>query len=290
LVSSNKSAKTIKSLTKQVKSLEKSVSALQSHQEDGDDSSLSSMEGDTNFQYAYAAIATTHPDVAMAFKSHKARDLDLRSVWLLDNQSTFNLCCNPDFSHKWQDAKRAMHMSSNGGGLRISKECKVLSYDFWVWLTKRAMTNSLCLNNLIHLYQVTYDSERRTAFIVHREEFGLPTMVFDMHPCGLHIYYPEKIDGQYGFVQTVADNMKLFTKQQIEGVLEARHLYETLGYPSNVNFETVLRAGGIGGCTLTADDAKVAYKIWGNCCHVSSHVVCHVDSLRACSLVLSSVA
>ena len=99
---------------------------------------------------------------------------------------------------------------------------------------------------------------------MHREEFGLPNMVFDMHPCGLHVYYPEEIDGQYGFVQTVADNMKLFTKQQIEGALKARHLYETLGYPSNADFETVLRAGGIGGCTLTADNAKVAYKIWGD--------------------------
>jgi hypothetical protein len=42
------------------------------------------------------------------------------------------------------------------------------------------MTNILCLKNLIRLYRVTYDSERRTAFIVHREEFGLPNMVFDM--------------------------------------------------------------------------------------------------------------
>ena len=87
-------------------------------------------------------------------------------------------------------------------------------------------------------------------------------MVFEMHPCGLHVYYPEKIDGQYGFVQTVADNMKLFTKRQIEGALKAHHLYETLGYPSNADFESVLRAGGIGGCTLTADDARVANKIW----------------------------
>ena len=126
------------------------------------------------------------------------------------------------------------------------------------------MTNILCLKNLIRLYRVTYDSKHRTAFIVHREEFGLPNMVFDMHPCGLHVYYPEKIDGQYGFVQTVADNMKLFTKQQIESALKSRHLYEALGYPSNADFETVLRAGGIGSCTLTADDAKVAYKIWGN--------------------------
>ncbi len=133
LVSSNKSAKTIKSLTKQVKNLKKLVSALQDHQEDSDaDSSLSSMEGDTHFQYVCAAIATTHPAVAMALKSHKTWDLDLRSVWLLDNHSTFDLCCNPDFAHKWRNAKRAMHMSSNGGELCISKECKVLGYDFWV--------------------------------------------------------------------------------------------------------------------------------------------------------------
>jgi hypothetical protein len=49
-----------------------------------------------------------------------------------------------------------------------------------------------------YVSRVTYDSERRTAFIVHREEFALPNKVFDMHPCGLHVYYPKKIDGQYG--------------------------------------------------------------------------------------------
>ena len=154
-----------------------------------------------------------------------------------------------------------MHVSSNGGGLRISKECKVPGYDFWVWFTKRAMTNILCLKNLIRMYRVTYDSERQTAFIVHREEFGLPNMVFEMHPCELHVYYPLKIDGQYGFIQTVADNMKLFT----EGALKACHLYETLGYPSNADFESVLQAGGIGGCTLTALSSNQSYFKFGRC-------------------------
>ncbi len=65
-------------------------------------------------------------------------------------------------------------------------------------------------------------------------------MVFDMHPCGLHIYYPEKTDVKYSFVQTVADNMKLFTKQQIEGALKACHLYKTLAYPTNDDFKAVL--------------------------------------------------
>ena len=90
----------------------------------------------------------------MALKSHKARDLDLRSVWLLDNQSTFDLCCNPDFAQKKRITKRAMNMNSNGGSMRISKECKIPGYEFWVWYTKRAMTNILllCLKNLIKLY------------------------------------------------------------------------------------------------------------------------------------------
>jgi hypothetical protein len=88
-------------------------------------------------------------------------------------------------------------------------------------------------------------------------------MVLHMHPCGLHIYYPEKTDGKCSFVQTVAGNMKLFTKQQIEGALKACHLYETLAYPSNADFKAVLRVGRIDSCTVTVDDAKVAHKIWG---------------------------
>ncbi len=101
------------------------------------------------------------------------------------------------------------------------------------------------------------------AFIVHREEFGLLNMIFDMHPCRLHVYYPKKSDGQYGFVQNVAENMKLFTKQQIEGALKARHLYKTHKYPLDAGFEDVLQVGGIGSCTITVDNTKVAYKIWG---------------------------
>ncbi len=104
----------------------------------------------------------------------------------------------------------------------------VLGYEFWMWFTKRAMTNIICLKNIICLFRVTYDSEQETRFVVHREEYGLPNMIFDMHPCGLHVFYPEKTDGKYSFVQTYADNIKLFTKQQIEGALRACNLYDDL--------------------------------------------------------------
>jgi hypothetical protein len=139
-------------LTKQIKTLKKLVSALQAHKEDtDDDSNLSSEDGDAHFQNACAAIEATNPKVAMALKSHNAWGLDLRSVWLLDNQSTFDLCCNLDFAGKRCNAKRAMNMSSNEGGLGISKKYMVPGYDFWVWFTTRAMTNIICLKNLIRL-------------------------------------------------------------------------------------------------------------------------------------------
>jgi hypothetical protein len=76
----------------------------------------------------------------------------------------------------------------------------------------------------------------------------------------MHYSNPYVTGGQK---HTHTDNMKLFTKQQIEGALKACDMYKTLGYPLNADVEAVLQVGGIGGCTITFDFAKVAHKIWG---------------------------
>ncbi len=54
------------------------------------------------------------------------------------------------------------------------------------------------------------------SFIIHIQQFGLPDLIFEMHPCGLHICYPKKMS-EFGFIQTLKDNMKLFSKRQIAG-------------------------------------------------------------------------
>jgi len=46
-------------------------------------------------------------------------DLDLRNVLLLDNQSTFDLCCNKKFTLQVTKATNALTMTSNGGGLKF---------------------------------------------------------------------------------------------------------------------------------------------------------------------------
>ena len=61
---------------------------------------------------------------------------------------------------------------SNGGGLKITKKCKIPGYKYLVWFSKKAITNIICLNNLIKSYQVTYDNDLDTTFVVHCSAFG----------------------------------------------------------------------------------------------------------------------
>jgi hypothetical protein len=80
------------------------------------------------------------------------------------------------------------------------------------------MTSIMCLKNIIKCYWVTYDSKVYTTFVIHHSVFGLPDLLFEMHPCGLHMCYSKKM-GEFGSVQTIQGNMKLFSKWQIAGAM-----------------------------------------------------------------------
>jgi hypothetical protein len=221
-VESTKSAKSIKSITKTMKLLEKdnhrlkkSLSTLQKCNEGEDnDSSISSAEGFSHFQEAMEMLKESHSKIVLALKSSKSIGLDHRNVLLLDNQSTFDSCCNRKFVSLVRKALNALNMTSNSGGLKIMKQCKIPGCKFWVWFSENAVTNIICLKNLIKIYRVTYTSKVDTTFVVHCSTFGLPDLLFEMHPCKLHVCYLKKM-GEFGFVQTIKDNMKLFSKRQI---------------------------------------------------------------------------
>ncbi len=98
--------------------------------------------------------------------------------------------------------------------------------------------------------------------MVHRSAYELPDLLFEMHPCSLHVCYPKRT-GQFGFIQTVHDNMKLFSKRQIAGAVKARDLYEKLIFPSTSDFRAIVSAGGVPGLDVTIDDVKATEVIWG---------------------------
>ena len=100
LVASVKSlTKTVKSLQKSNRKLKKSVSALQKCEEDDNTDSSLSLEGTSHFQ-GEEMLQNCNPKIVLALKLKKSKDLDLRNVLLLDNQSTFDLCCNKRFTSK----------------------------------------------------------------------------------------------------------------------------------------------------------------------------------------------
>jgi hypothetical protein len=137
-LASNKSAKTIKSLSKVTKFLEKHnwwlkklVSTLQKRNEDDNDNFLfSMMEGSNHFQDAVEILKEHHPNIVLALKSRKFTDFDLKNVLLLDNQSTFNLCCNKKFVSKIFKAENTLLVMNNGSGLKITKKCKIAGYKY----------------------------------------------------------------------------------------------------------------------------------------------------------------
>ena len=156
----DKSVALVKSLTKTVKSLEKSnrklkklVSALQKCEEDDDTNSSLSSEGTSHFQKGVEILQNCSPKIVLALKSKKSKDLDLRNVLLLDNQLAFDLCCNKRFTSKIFGTSNPLIMTSNGGGLKITKKCRIPGYKYEVWFSKKAITNIICLKNLIKCYR-----------------------------------------------------------------------------------------------------------------------------------------
>ena len=64
-------------------------------------------------------------------------------------------------------------------------------------------------------------------------------------------------------MQTVEENMKMFTDRQVKSASKAQELYEMLQCPSKMDFDTTLQTNAIKGCQVTLDDAQVMWKIWG---------------------------
>jgi len=134
-------------------------------------------------------------------------------------------------------------------------------YNCTVYYDARAITNILSFKKLLEVYCITYDSDVSKTFIVHRGKKGLVDLYFTMHPCGLHVL--EQATRGSVFVVTVEDNKKMFSKRQVEGATAARNTYEALLCPSVEDFNSIIKMGGIKGCKLTTDDAKISFKIFG---------------------------
>ena len=61
-----------------------------------------------------------------------------------------------------------------------------------------------------------------------------------MQKSGLHMLYPEDKKNLV-LTNTAKENMKAFTKRDVEGAKAARKLYAKLLYPSNADFKWLIK-------------------------------------------------
>ncbi len=62
--------------------------------------------------------------------------------------------------------------------------------------------------------------------------------------------------GEFGFIQMVKDNMKLFSKRQIAGATQAKDLLKKMNFPSTADFRAIVSAGGVPESDNTLEDVK----------------------------------
>ena len=140
--SSISSKVSIKALAKQVKDVQKSFAILgqqlQSHGEDEDGSE----EEQSHFQFVQTIVLK---------QSAKLRDLDLRSIILLDSQSTVNVFCNRKYISNVRKDATPLKLSSNGGTMNITRVADI-GQEQTVWYSPNAIANILSLKCVSQTY------------------------------------------------------------------------------------------------------------------------------------------
>ena len=171
-------------MKKQWKKQKKMFTTLETQLEEREDSDLSDSDDDdeeeqSHFQFAFTQSYTMGDKLSQVHSTLVGK-LDMRSVILLDNESTMDLFCDKKFVTDVAEADGNITVSGNGGTLVVKRKATLKGYHSRVWFEKWAITNILSLANVDKQYRVTYDSGDSKGLVVHRVTAGLPDMHFKL--------------------------------------------------------------------------------------------------------------
>ena len=123
-------------------------------------------------------------------------------------------------------------------------------------------------------FRITYDSSKEKAFIVHmpdkqikfrRSDNGLYYINVDFVIKDNQVVKTsgKKVTFKQNMVQTLDENKKFYTDQQIERAKTARELYQALGTPSVRDFKNIIHMNMIKNNPVTLEDIKILENIFG---------------------------
>ena len=190
--------------------------------------------------------------------------LDMKSIILLDNQSTVSLFCNKDYVERVWEVKEQLELATNGGALKTNQKALVKGFGE-VWFHSGAITNIFSSAEMEDKHQITYDSKAEHAFIVHLPD---KEVKFVRSPNGLYYFNPPYSKNQQTCntnvpMDSVQENMKMFTNRQIERAKLTRKIHHALGAPSPSDFKLIVTTNAIKNLPINVEDIKTAEMIFG---------------------------
>ena len=195
---------------------------------------------------------------------------DLSNSLLLDSCSSEHLMCNKAMVHNIKQAPKQLDMASNGGNIVTTHQAD-MNKAGKVWFNQNAIANILSLGKLADKYRITFDSAIENAFNIHTED-GI--IKFNKNSANLYEHRPSVIrkstnvnDNKaitpYNHVQTVEENMKMYTPRQIQQAKAARDLLASLGTPTVRDMKTAITTNAIKNVPVTVKDIDLAEQIFG---------------------------
>ena len=189
----------------------------------------------------------------------------LNANWiLLDTQSTVHIFFNKALLTGIVSVSEHESLTcySNGGSQETHKKADFDPFGS-VWYNPEALANILSFAIIADHYPVTY-VQSKNIFTVTLPNGNI--MPFIRSPRGLY-YHDVRWDTQkckdFVFVNTVADNMRVFSPRQIAAAERARDLYIMMARPSPSNFKYMLQHQLIKNTPVTYNDALRAETIFG---------------------------
>ena len=203
--------------------------------------------------------------------STKENKRSMREWILLDNCSTVNMFCNRRLLSNIRTVMGKMTASTNAGKFSTKQQGDLKNANSKIWFDERAVTNILSLSLMKKAgFRTVYDSDQADIFYATKpngdqvlfENCGSGLCRHDATKRAINFFHDVEITG-VNHLNTVADNMKMFSKKQIAGAEEARALQNKLWFVSDQGFENAIRNNNINNCPTTVDDAKTAKKTHG---------------------------